>query len=233
MSAPADADRPNIILVNPNTSSQTTEMMVGIAQAQAGSRVQLKGMTAPFGSPFIQDEVGLATAARAVAQMIDTAMRSAPPTAFVVAAFGDPGVAEARAKYEVPVLGIGEESFYAAAKGGRFSVVTSTPALGDVIRARANELNLADRLVSVRFTRGDAATLMTNPKELQRELLSQVNSARLDGAGCAVIGGGPLSAAANAIRGEAAIPVIDPLSAAMARLLGMYAGDLMPHGGVA
>lgn len=51
------------------------------------------------------------------------------PDAYVIACFGDPGLDEARALVDVPVLGIAQAAMHAAAlTAGSFSVVTSTSA---------------------------------------------------------------------------------------------------------
>lgn len=53
----------------------------------------------------------------------------APPDAYVIACFGDPGLEQVRAAVDAPVLGIAQAAMHAAAlSAGTFSVVTSMSA---------------------------------------------------------------------------------------------------------
>lgn len=140
-----------IWLLNPNTSAATTAAMVEIARAAAPG-LAIEGRTAPFGAPLITDEPALARGAEAVLAMADGAGldRAGPDgtgpngtgpsgtraEGLIVAAFGDPGLDALRARLSIPVTGIGEASFRAAAAHGRFGIATTTPALEAAIAAR-------------------------------------------------------------------------------------------------
>ncbi|MBS0342893.1 MAG: aspartate/glutamate racemase family protein, partial [Proteobacteria bacterium] len=123
----------NILLINPNASRATTEMMVRIAQAEAPAGHAIVGATARRGPQMIVNEEEL----RAAAQEVEHAWRAerAPHAGVIVSAFGDPGVELLRrASPGTPVVGICEASMLEAAEGGRrFGVATVTPDLVDSI----------------------------------------------------------------------------------------------------
>ncbi|MEO1105322.1 MAG: aspartate/glutamate racemase family protein, partial [Pseudomonadota bacterium] len=113
-----------IALVNPNTSTATTEAMVAIAQDAAGGSATIKGVTAHFGASLITEPGALSVAADAVLALAPTL---GDYDGVIVAAFGDPGLHALRERLPCPVTGIAEAGMAEAAKGGRrFAVVTST-----------------------------------------------------------------------------------------------------------
>lgn len=198
-----------IALVNPNTSLATTEAMLAIARRAAPGGVEIVGLTAPFGSHLITTVSGLAEASRAVASL-------APDIAadgVIVAAFGDPGLDELRARLAMPVTGIGEAAFLAAA-GRRAAVVTTTPDLAPAIREMARRHGHDD--LPVVLTPGDPGGLMADPAALLAALLDACHQA-VDRyrAEALIIGGGPLAEAARVLRHRVPVPMIEPVPAAV------------------
>jgi Asp/Glu/hydantoin racemase len=202
-----------IHLVNPNTSTATTELMLGLARAAAPEGLVIDSLTARTGAALITDAAALEVAADAV-----LALRTdLTGDGVIVAAFGDPGADRLRELLQKPVVGIGEASIRAAVCKGRFSVVTTTPALELSIRARIAMLGFAGHLASVRFTRQDPETLTNQPENLQAALQDLVDLCVADdGAEGIIIGGGPLAAAARAIASRTPVPIIEPIPAAVA-----------------
>lgn len=209
---------PRLALINPNTNAATTAAMVEIAQAAAAG-VTVEGITAPFGAPLITTPEALETGAAAVEAVCATL----PPERYhgvIVAAFGDPGLDAARRLLAIPVTGLAEASLLAASAHGRFSVVTTTPALVDSIEGLAERYGCAGALASVRLTPGDPAVTMRDPARLVDALETGCREAiEKDGALAVVIGGGPLAAAAQALRVRLSVPVVEPIPAALARML--------------
>lgn len=198
-----------LTLINPNTSAATTAAMVAIAQAEAGEPVH--GLTARFGAPLITDPDTLATAVHAV---VDLAPDLDGAQAVIVAAFGDPGLAELRARLPCPVSGIAEAGMAeAAALSPRFAVVTTTPAL--VASIAANAAGYPD-FAGTWVTPGDPATVMADPEALVAALDHACRRAIAEGgAGAIVIGGGPLAVAARALAGTLPVPLVEPVPAAV------------------
>jgi len=192
--------------------------MVAIAAAAAPAAVEVVGATAARGPRMILQANELAAA---VAEVVATGEAGLGFDGIIIAAFGDPGLAELRRRVGMPVVGIAEAAMLEAARGGRrFGVATTTPALVAAIAARAGELGLADLYTGLRLTAGNPLALVADPPRLVEALAEAVREAiELDGAETVIIGGGPLGQAASALALRFATPIIAPIPAAMRRLL--------------
>lgn len=198
-----------IALVNPNTSARTTEAMLAIARRAAPAGIEFIGLTAPFGAPLITTEAALAEADRAVASL----GAGIAADGVIVAAFGDPGLDALRRRLAVPVTGIGEAAFLAAA-GRRAAVVTTTPGLAAAIRNMARCYGYDD--LAVVLTPGDPVLLMAAPAALEAAMLAACRTAvERHGAEALIIGGGPLAEVARALRHAVPVPLIEPVPAAV------------------
>lgn len=204
-----------LLLVNPNTNAATTGLMVGIAQGAAPAGVTIEGATAGSGAPLILDAAMLETAAAAVQALVAGSDLS-PYAGLIVAAFGDPGLAAVRSLTALPVTGIAEAAMAEAAAHGRFAIVTTTPLLAGAIGARAAAYGHGDAFAGTWLTEGDAGALMAEPGRLEAALEAAIRRALAEAAPDAVIiGGGPLAAAAAALRPRLSVPVIEPVPAAV------------------
>lgn len=201
-----------LALVNPNTSVATTETMVRIARAVATGD-EIIGFTAPFGAALITDEAALAESARAVLALASGLVGF---DGVIVAAFGDPALADLRRRLAVPVTGIAEASMIEAAVGGRpFAVATTTPDLIASI-GRAAEVYGHGALFRGTFvTPGDPVPVMADPQRLIAALDAACRAAIAAGAEAVVIGGGPLALAARALAGRFAAELVEPVPAAV------------------
>ena len=209
---------PDILLINPNSSQATTEMMVRIAQAEAPEGCAIVGATARRGPPMIVNETELAAAAHEVE--LAWRVASTPHAGVIVSAFGDPGVdLLRRASPGLPVVGICEASMFEAAEGGRrFGVATVTPQLVDAIDAKARELGLSSLYAGVRLTPGEPRALTASPQALEVALAEAVQACLDDGAQAVIIGGGPLGQAAIGLAARLDAPMVAPIPAAVRRM---------------
>ncbi len=209
---------PNILLINPNASQATTDMMVRIAQADAPSGFTVVGATASNGPSMIVNEAELSAAAREVEHTWRNTV--VPHVGVIISAFGDPGVARVReASQLTPVIGICEASMLDASEGGRrFGVATVTPDLVESIDAKARELGLGHLYTGVRLTPGEPRALTADPQALEAALAAAVRACLGDGAQAVIIGGGPLGQAAVALAPRFDVPIIAPITAAVRRL---------------
>jgi Asp/Glu/hydantoin racemase len=208
-----------ILLINPNTSQATTDMMVAIAQAAAAHGIEIIGATARRGVPMILDAAALTAAA---AEVVQIGIRHAGDVAgIIISAFGDPGLNCLRRKLDIPVVGIAEAAMIeAAANARRFGVATVTPDLADPIKARAVALGLGPLYTGIQLTEGDPKALADDPDRLVTALADAVTRCiQRDGAEAVAIGGGPLGNAATTLSKRFGIPVIAPIPAAMRRLM--------------
>ena len=213
-----------IVLVNPNTSATSTALMLAIAREHLPEDFSLEGATAPSGPPLIANPDQLRVARNVVAGMAASLARNADGV--IVSGFGDPGVEKLRETLSVPVIGIAEAAMREAASfGGRFAVVTTTPALLVTISAFAEKLGLGSLLASVHTTEGAPEDIMSDNEllvdELERIQDPDVQArAKEDyrGAETIIVGGGPLAAAARALRDRLAVRMVEPIPAAMRRM---------------
>ncbi|MGE6740537.1 aspartate/glutamate racemase family protein [Allorhizobium pseudoryzae] len=210
-----------ILLFNPNTSTAVTADMVSLARESAGAWADIEGHTAEFGAPIILNSFDLETAGRAVEAFAERMAETGwPGQGIVIGAFGDPGLAALRLRAPVPAVGFGESAIAAAGAGGRaFSIVTTTPQLEASIRQQVEHCGASGSLRSIRLTPGVPEEVMGNPDRLDRELAQLIDSVMADdGSKAILVAGGPLSASARRLGARFALPIIDPVTASLARL---------------
>ena len=208
-----------ILLINPNTSEQTTRLMLDAAARDLPPHVTLRGATAGHGVPMIVTEADLLGSA---AEVIRLGRAAAPDvSAIVVAAFGDPGAGALREVVGVPVIGIGESAMREAASGGRrFGVATTTPALVGSIEALVERLDLGRQFTGARVPDADPLVLAADASG-QETALARLAAECFgqDGAEAVIVGGGPLSGAARALRERFGSRIVEPVPAAARRAL--------------
>ncbi len=212
--APATA----LVMINPNTSEAVTQQMLALAQLCAPPSVNITALTARSGAALILDPDSLRHAASAILAMVP---QVPPCDGAIVAGFGDPGCDGLRARLKMPVTGFGEAAFEAAHRNALpCAVITTTPALIGSIRQQAQAHHVAPLFCGV-FTPDthDPAALMADPIQTQQALARLIDTARAAGAQQVIVGGGPLARAARVLATEVAMPVIDPVSAAVALAL--------------
>lgn len=204
---------PTVLLINPNTSPETTAMMHRILRDELPAAIEVASATASRGAPMITTEAELAIAVDQVVAIGRARAREA--SAIVIGAFGNPGLEALRAAVDVPVIGIGEASMRQAATGGRhFGVATTTPGLDASIARAAVQLGLSPLFTGTRISPGDPLELAGNPRLQDERLADAVAACVADGAQAVVIGGGPLAEAATRLGARFDVPVISPVAAA-------------------
>jgi allantoin racemase len=121
-----------LLLVNPNTTASMTAAIAASAEAVARPATLVEAVNPHEGPASIEnDDDELRCIPGLLAEFAAAAARPADqrPDAYVVACFGDPGLEQARALVDQPVLGIAQAAMHAAALvAGTFSVVTSMSA---------------------------------------------------------------------------------------------------------
>lgn len=208
-------NRLRVLLINPNTSVATTEMMARLARAALPPQIELRMATAGRGAAMITTEAELAVAEQEVLAL--GLAQAAGFDALVISAFGNPGLVRLRAAVDRPVIGIGEASLLEAAQSGRrFGVATTTPGLEDSIAQSVHSLGLAAGFTGTRIPPGDPLALAAQPELQLARLADAVRTCvQKDGAQAVVIGGGPLAEAADHLARQFQVPVISPVAAAM------------------
>lgn len=210
--------RPRLALLNPNTNTATTALMVGIARSIAPASVVVEGHTMLLGPAIVTDAKALAAAASQI-ETVGQALARDGVAAILIAGFGDPGLTALRRTLAIPVGGIAEAGMAEAAALGRFSIITTTPDLRQSILDLVASYGHTDQLSSLRITPGPAETVMATPAGLQAALIGLAEACVYDGARSLLIGGGPLASAARAVSGAIPMPVVEPVSAGVRHML--------------
>lgn len=204
-----------LLLINPNTNTATTALMVSRARAGAPEGVLIEGATVTEGAPLLADPTLLAAGARAVERQVE-ALDCTGLSGLIIAAFGDPGIEAVRARVGVPVTGIAEAAIAEASAAGDFAIVTTTRLLESAIDQRVARYGATERYRGCVFTRQDATQLTADPAALEAELEQAcLEAIRTRAPQAIVIGGGPLAAAAEVLGRRLPIRVIEPVPAAV------------------
>jgi allantoin racemase len=204
-----------ILLLNPNTSVELTDIMADVARAAASPGVVIDAITAPRGVPYIATRAEALIGGAVALEML--AEREGQFDVAIMAAFGDPGLGGAREMMEKPVIGLAEASMLTACMlGGRFSVVSFSPTLGPWFAECVEQHGLRRRLASIRLldspfsavgaVRDEKETLLV---ELARRAVEE------DGADVIVLAGAPLAGLAARVRERIEVPVIEGVAAAV------------------
>jgi len=211
--------RPELRIVNPNADVRVTRWLSEEARRVAGDRFDVMGVNAESRLPAIQTPRDIEVAARAVVAAI-----AAPPRPFgaIVAAFGDPGLQQARALGSPPVVGLGECGLMAAAKDGRrFSIVTLGAAMRETIIAKTASLGLRTRVVDVCILPFSIAQ-MTEDRETRRSsIAAAIRACAHEGAEAVLLGGAPFAGLAASLAIATGWVVLDGVEASVRRLVSM------------
>lgn len=208
-----------VLLINPNTSRPTTDMMVAIAQAcfkeLERSDIHVRGLTAPAGPGMLTEMLELERAA-AMADHPLVLEQARDSDGVIIGAFGDPGLQALTERVAVPVIGIGQASMQQAAQAGSpFGIATTTPGLEQSILDQVRRYGWSEQFSGLRLTPSAPLDLAQAPQLQDQELADSVLACiEQDGARAVIIGGGPLAQSAQALQSKLAVPVINPIIAA-------------------
>lgn len=202
---------PTLLLINPNTTVAVTTLLAHHAQRLAPPGAVLHAVTAPFGAAYIASPEAAATAAEAVpAAWAAHVAAHGEPDAVLVACFGDPGVAELRARTHCPVLGLAEVAMRAAQQHGRYAIVTGGAAWKPMLEDLASRLGLRAQLAEVVTVERTGAELLADPVAAQALLLQACQQALAAGdVQAIVIGGAALADLAAPLAPRIGVPLVD------------------------
>lgn len=194
------------LVINPNTTAGVTEMVVSACRgAQPG--VQWEGATARFGAAYIANEVGYAKAGHAALDAYEAFY--AGHDVVLLACFGDPGLLALRELSRVPVIGLAQSSFEAAARKGRFAVVTGGHAWAPMLARFARAQALDARLTGIHTIDWTGAQIAADPERAHDALVAAAQHGIDDGADCILLGGAALAGLAPSLQPRLAVPVLD------------------------
>ncbi len=203
-----------ILLLNPNTSQSITTLLDNAARPAIAHGTHLTSMTAPRGVPYIASRAEAAIAAVQVLELL--AEHHTSFDAAIIAAFADPGLGPARELFPIPIIGLAEAGMLTACMlGGRFGIVTFTPALEAWYYECIAWHRLEPRCAGV-FALDEAFTDIAKVQDDKAEALVQLAARAIaSGADTIVLAGAPLSGLAPRVRDRIPVPVIDCAVAAV------------------
>lgn len=220
------AQRRTIMVVNPNTTVTMTAAVVAAARRVAGPAVTLVGSTASTGVGAIESNVDEVRGAVAVVEQVVAGER-AGVDAYVVACFGDTGVAAAREVAAGPVVGMTEAALVTAALvAPRFTVVTLPPRTAQMSHRVVRELGFGHRCavraveLPVHEVAGGAAHLLELFVDVGRRAL------REDAAEALVLGCAGLADLVAPLQERLQVPVVEGVAAAVTLAEGLLAQGL-------
>ncbi|AWN35198.1 aspartate/glutamate racemase family protein [Methylobacterium radiodurans] len=205
----------NVLVLNPNTSTDVTDLLIAAGRAVAGAGTTLVPATAAYGVPYIATRAEAQIGGAIVLEML--AERHAEVDAAIVAAFGDPGLHGARELFDIPVIGLAEAAMLTACMlGRRFAIVTFADALGPWYEDCVAVNGLAGRCAGVRTLDGSFRTLSTVQGEKEGLLVDlALRAVEEDEADVIILGGAPLAGLAGRVADRVPVPIVDPVAAAV------------------
>ena len=211
-----------LLLINPNTSASISALLQTHAQAAADTQAQVLTRTARFGAPYISCEASYAVAAHATLDAWAAALAPGQERfdAVLIGCFGDPGLLALRQVSQLPVTGLAEASFVAAAEKGRFAIVTGGERWKPMLERLAHSLGYGAQLAGIHTVTATGAELAADPPAAQVLLARACNEAASRwGVQTVILGGAGLAGLAAAIQPVVAVPVIDSVLAGVSHAL--------------
>jgi allantoin racemase len=202
-----------LLIVNPNTNVRVTEWLAAEARRVLAARCEVVAVNAESGLEAIETPEHVRIAANAVV----AAVASAPPAhGAIIAAFGDPGVEEARGLNLTPVVGLGETGIVAAAAGGRrFSILTLGERMREPVRAKVNALGFDDRQFDVVILPFSIAHLVADRRRSHDVIAAAV---RACAEGVVLLGGAPFAGLGRELSHQTGKMVLDGVAACLEAL---------------
>lgn len=205
-----------ITVINPNTTSSVTDLLLASARKVAARDTVLHGLTAPRGVPYISNPVEALIGGVIALEMIADEQQDTAANAFILAAFGDPGLLAARQLFGVPVVGMSEAAMLTACMlGKRFAIVTFARSLADWYQDCVEMHGLKARLSGIHSSDTPFTDLTTVQDEAEECLIRLSLEAVSAGADVIILGGAPLAGLAERVGGQIPVPTVDPISAAV------------------
>jgi allantoin racemase len=211
-----------LLVINPNTSTSVTELLLAHAQMVAGPDVLVRAVTARFGAPYIACEASYTVAGHATLDAWATDLRSGlqPAHAVLIGCFGDPALLALRETSSAAVTGLAEAAFTEASSHGRFAIVTGGDRWKPMLQRLAQALGFDDRLAGI-HTVAPTGVQLANDPDGAKTLLQQacLEALHKHDVQAIILGGAGLAGLAAHIQPYLQVPVIDSASAGVRQAL--------------
>ena len=198
------------LLINANTTAAITARMAGLLRARLPDGCEIVEATGRFGAPYISTPQDYERGADAA---LDALERNPGCDVVMLGCFGDPGLDRLRAASPAPVIGMASAACVAAARIGRFSIVTGGAHWPAMLTPLVERIGLGARLASVRATTLTGAEIAADPETALAALAACVTACADDGAQVVILGGAGLAGLAEPLRPRCVVALIDSLDA--------------------
>jgi allantoin racemase len=204
-----------ILLLNPNTTAEVTELLYAAGSRAASPGTELVAMTAKRGVPYIATRAEAQIGGAIALEMLAEAGNGFD--AAIIAAFGDPGLFGARELFSFPVVGLAEAAMLTACMvGQRFSIVTFSRTLAPWYWECLAMHGLETRCTGIRALDESFQSISGVQAEKEDALVRIANLAvEQDDADAVILSGAPLAGLADKVKDRISVPVIDPIAAAV------------------
>ncbi len=223
---------PDLLVINPNTSTAVSALLQGHAQRIAGAATRVHTVTARFGAPYIACEASYAVAGHAAldAWAASAAQGQAVFDSVLIGCFGDPGLMALRESCGAPVTGLAQAAFIDAASHGRFAIVTGGSRWKPMLERLVRMLGFEAQLAGIHTVVETGAELARDPAAAQLILQRACRSAAQQfDARAVVLGGAGLAGMARLVQAAVPVPVIDSVEAGVRHALAAVGGPLGPN----
>ncbi|MFC0178949.1 aspartate/glutamate racemase family protein [Thorsellia kenyensis] len=211
-----------VLLINPNSSIETLNMMVNIANGHADGEFQVIGEAAKGVPKLLTTDEDQRLAALEVVRIAKQAEQSGEYRGVIIAAYSDPGLEELQGTFSLPITGIGYASMVEVVSQDPpkpFVIVTTTSSLVDNLNKKVHRHGFEEYFIGVKIPQGDLKKITEDPLLLKNALKETCeHSFEKDGAKAAIIGGGPFAEIAAEICQELNQPVIAPIKSAVSHM---------------
>ena len=213
----------NITVINPNTSEALTRTIVEAA-GKAAPGVEVTGTKPSHGVSSVESHAEEAWAALGVVEQVQE--HDATTDAFVVACFGDTGVAAAREVATGPVVGMTEAALMTAALlGHRIAVITMPPRTIVHSERVVRDLGLGHR-VTVTAVDAAVAELEEGSAGVLAAFVAAGREAISEHAEVIVLGCAGLADIVGPLTEALKVPVVEGVAAAVVMAAGLVAQGL-------
>ncbi|WP_438765015.1 aspartate/glutamate racemase family protein [Kushneria sp. TE3] len=210
---------PTICVINPNTS---TAMSEGIAtSARRVARGEILMHTSRHGPASLEGHFDEAIAVPGLLErMIETERGDTRVDGYLIACFGDPGLAAAREVASVPVMGVAEAGMQMATMvARRFSVVTTLARTLPIAERLLHEYGKREQCAGLHACELPVAAFESDDDSVYDTLLAACRAAiELDDSDAILLGCAGMSELAERLGDTLGVPVIDGVTAGVALL---------------
>ncbi|MER1940911.1 aspartate/glutamate racemase family protein [Castellaniella sp. FW104-16D08] len=217
-----------ILLLNPNISNSVTQLIQHEAQRAALPDTEITAETVDMGVAYIETPAESVVAA--YASFVHLAQCHTAYDGVVIAAYGDPGVAQAKELFPIPVVGLTESALASAfLLGGRFGIVGISKRIGYWYQQTLEALGMSHRFIGYQGLGrafSDVGAVQDEARAaLLRMCLQQVDA----GADTIILAGAPLAGLARQIESQVPVPLVDGVGSAVRMVETLVRSNYQPR----